>query len=289
MSFPIGQLTQYVTRATREALEAGTLLSLETQSEVIEDQRVPFLVRILSSRLRKEEAAVFQDRAGGRPVNPFLPYDRSLFVADLSETHVCLLNKYNVVADHLLMVTRDFEPQENALSQQDFYSAALCLREFDGLAFYNAGVIAGASQPHKHLQFVRLDLDPAFARPPIEAILPEKVTGSPATSTELPFAHGFHRFEYIDWKNPSDTAEELLEAYLRLLSLFRGPRGSYNLLLTREWMLVVPRRRESFESISVNSLGYAGSLLVKNEHELNCIRRTGPMQVLRYCGQPPVT
>jgi hypothetical protein len=44
--------------------------------------------------------------------------------------------------------------------------------------------------------------------------------------------------------------------------------GAYNLLFTREWMLIVPRKQEEFEKISVNSLGFAGALLVKNQQQM---------------------
>lgn len=54
-----------------------------------------------------------------KPANPFLPYDENLWVAHLSATHTLLLNKFNVVAHHTLVVTREYEPQEAPLSPQD--------------------------------------------------------------------------------------------------------------------------------------------------------------------------
>ena len=65
------------------------------------------------------------DRRGGSapdgrpPANPFLPYDEALWVAHLSASHALLLNKFNVVAHHLLVVTRAFEPQAAPLSAGD--------------------------------------------------------------------------------------------------------------------------------------------------------------------------
>jgi sulfate adenylyltransferase (ADP) / ATP adenylyltransferase len=41
-------------------------------------------------------------------------------VAHLSPTHVCLLNKFNVVAHHVLVVTREFEQQTSPLNAADF-------------------------------------------------------------------------------------------------------------------------------------------------------------------------
>ena len=51
-------------------------------------------------------------------------------------------------------------------------------------------------------------------------------------------------------------------------------------------MLVVPRSRERFESISVNALGFAGSLFLRSQEELDRVRATGPMQVLRAVAMP---
>jgi len=58
--------------------------------------------------------------ADGLPArNPFLPYEEALWVAHLSTSHTLLLNKFNVVRHHLLVVTRAFEPQSAPLSAGD--------------------------------------------------------------------------------------------------------------------------------------------------------------------------
>ena len=46
-------------------------------------------------------------------------------------------------------------------------------------------------------------------------------------------------------------------------------------------MLVVPRPREHAGSISINALGFVGSFFVKSDAELELLRATGPMEVLR--------
>ncbi|UCF37832.1 MAG: hypothetical protein JSU96_02905, partial [Acidobacteriota bacterium] len=187
-----GTLKALVQRSVETALASGALVTLETHSELIEDGGVPFVVRILSSRLRKEQSAVFQALPEAQRVNPFLPYDPDLYVADLSPTHVCLLNKYNVVERHLLMVTREFEAQDVELTLEDFYTIALCLREYDGLAFYNSDKTAGASQPHKHLQFVPLEDDPLFRELPVERLFQDAATS--LGSISVPFRHAVRCF-----------------------------------------------------------------------------------------------
>lgn len=51
--------------------------------------------------------------------NPFLPYEEDLWVSHLSDTHTLLLNKFNVVPHHLLVVTRQFESQQDPLNAAD--------------------------------------------------------------------------------------------------------------------------------------------------------------------------
>jgi len=58
----------------------------------------------------------------------------------------------------------------------------------------------------------------------------------------------------------------------------------YNLLVTPDWMLVVPRRLEHAGPISVNALGYAGSLFARDAVELELIRRKGPLRILAEVG-----
>jgi len=43
-----------------------------------------------------------------------------------------------------------------------------------------------------------------------------------------------------------------------------GKRSAYNLLVMREWMVLVPRCRECFEGGSVNALGFAGCFFVRD-------------------------
>lgn len=58
-------------------------------------------------------------RKDGEFHNPFLPYEENLWVQHLSDTHTLLLNKFNLVDHHLLVVTRKFEHQEEPLNIQD--------------------------------------------------------------------------------------------------------------------------------------------------------------------------
>jgi len=281
-----GALTRALRDRTRRALACGALEPIRTDQEEIDDAGVRFQVRILADRDRKREARSAQP-AHGAGSNPFLPYDAALFVADVSPTHLCLLNKYPALADHLLLVTRSFEEQTALLTPRDFDALWACTEEIDGFAFYNAGSLAGASQRHRHLQLVPALVPAASGYAPIDALLRDARFDERIGQVEgLPFLHAFARLRACAAQPPGVAAEILHALYLEMLRAFGCERGDppYNLLLTREWMLLVPRSREAWESISVNALGFAGALLVRDRAQLARLRELGPMQLLRRVG-----
>ena len=65
---------------------------------------------------------------GAKPANPFLPYNEDLWVDHLSDTHTLLLNKFNVVAHHLLVVTRSYESQLDRLNASDLQATCQVLK-----------------------------------------------------------------------------------------------------------------------------------------------------------------
>jgi ATP adenylyltransferase len=168
-----GTLWPAILQQTEHALRCGALRPIETTETLIDEGGVRFLVRQVSSLARKEQTRQeHKVKAGeGSAFNPFLPYEQDLFVADISDTHVALLNKFNVIDHHLLIVTRCFELQEALLDLADFAALTACMAEFDGIGFYNGGVQAGASQRHKHLQIVPLPLGASGPALPIESVL----------------------------------------------------------------------------------------------------------------------
>ncbi|MEO3706175.1 ATP adenylyltransferase family protein [Trichormus azollae] len=277
-----GTLWTKIKQTTEHALKCGALKSIPTEFELVEQDGVKFLVRILSKLNYKEAAKEKQDKqtaVTGKEFNPFLPYEKDLFVADISDTHACILNKFNVVDYHLLIITRAFEEQESLLTLEDFTGMSACLAAFNGLVFYNGGKLAGASQRHKHLQIVPI----SATEIPITPLLKEaKFKGSTAIIPGLPFLHAFTT---LNW---DESAEVRLAKYYTLLEMVgieatdnNKQSGAYNLLATREWMLIVPRYQEEFESISVNSLGFAGALLVRNSKQMELVKDMGPMNILR--------
>jgi len=286
--FEPGSLAALAAERVREARRNGALQSIATELHCIDDGGIRFLVRVLASLKQKQREAQAQADSNARGqdrANPFLPHDPRLFVADLTPTHFCLLNKFNVVDSHLLLVTRAFEDQGRLLTPADLDAMAVVLAEIDGLGFFNGGTAAGASQPHKHLQLVPLPLageghGPALPIEPLLApVLAAADLGEPATVPGLPFRHALLALGGLA------AADAAVRADAR-------PAMPYNLLLTRRWMLIVPRSREQVGGIGVNALGYAGSLFVHDEAQMATVARTGPLRLITeaaVAGAPTAT
>ena len=62
----------------------------------------------------------------------------------------------------------------------------------------------------------------------------------------------------------------------------------YNLLAMSAGLLLVPRSREFVDGISVNALGFAGSLFVRDTAQMRIVERLGPMHLLRQAAAPSI-
>jgi ATP adenylyltransferase len=277
-----GALWDAIIHQTRLAIQAGALQGIATEQVRIRDGGVPFLVRAVSSLRHKPRntTTVAKAQQIDTEFDPFLPPEPPLTLGEISPSHLAVLNKFNVLDHHLLLVTRDFEDQESWLTLADMAALRFALSAGDGLAFYNGGQAAGASQRHKHLQWIPLPLIEGEPLP-IEKILHQG----------LPFSHALVSLEGLEWRDETHAPEQLLSHYAALLGEIgigaenRGGRlvqsAPYNLLITRRWMLAVPRVRECLDSISLNSLGFAGSLFVRDEREMGILQEIGPMRLLQ--------
>lgn len=289
--FRPGTLWRQLLTVTQQALQSGALQPIPTDFQYIEDGGIRFLVRLVRHLARKPRPPNAEAPQDAPRRNPFLPYDPELYVADASPEHVCLLNKFNVVEHHLLIVTRTFVEQETLLTRQDFEVLFRCLAEYEALGFYNSGIVAGASQPHKHLQLVPLPLDPGGPALPISPVIDSaEVTADVQRLDALPFPHAIAGLECGAGAASETAAAQAHDRYQSLLSAIgvEVPAAHdrvakpYNLLVTRRWMLAVPRAAECFQSMSCNSLTFAGALLVRDEAELAVLQRHGPLAVLRH-------
>jgi ATP adenylyltransferase len=100
---------------------------------------------------------------------------------------------------------------------------------------------------------------------------------------QLAFAHA------AAWLD-DDAAANLHATYLQLMNAIgvqpfdvagvAHQSAPYNLLVTRRWMLAVPRSVSHVEGVPVNALGFAGSLFVRDDAQRNVVETLGPMKLL---------
>ena len=232
-------------------------------------------------RLLQRRPGAFVERRNR--TNPFLPPDQRLVLGTWGPSHTLLLNKYPIRPGHLLLVTRAEQPQSGWLAPEDWQAAAALLERQDGLLFFNSGPVAGASQPHRHLQLLpRLPGRPCF---PWEAWInqPDAVYPWRLRKTSLLKQDG----------DLATTMERLYRQQLASLGLgsvkeHRQPQGAYNLLITSDWFVTVPRRREEHQGVNVNALGFAGMVLVTDRTRPAWLAAGGDvLSTLRAVGDVP--
>ncbi|WP_027857585.1 ATP adenylyltransferase family protein [Marinobacterium jannaschii] len=274
---------------TEKALYCGALQPIATYSEDYVEQGVNFRLRVLDNLRRKSEAGRRLKKAADHSRNPFLPYEPELYLGELGDHHRLLLNKFNVLPHHLLLVTREFESQNDLLNLGDFSALARLMLQVEGLAFFNGGSLAGASQPHKHLQMIP-DLPLPFGD-----FLDQLEGTQPQRLSALAFRHAAVGLpETLFSESPFEAIARQLEACYQHLVRQLGIRhrngkalDSYNLLLSRRWMLLVPRIQESVAGISFNALAFSGSILVRRAEELTTLKEYGLMRALSdITGEP---
>jgi sulfate adenylyltransferase (ADP) / ATP adenylyltransferase len=258
-----------------EALASGAMHSFECELEFVQDAGVEFVMRV-ATRFPPGETAAGRDKSAPKLAgNPFENPEPALIVRDLTPTHRALLNKYSVLREHLLVVTRQFEDQRTPLTARDFEALAVVMADAEVLAFYNGGAEAGASQGHRHLQVVTLPLSPRHSIPMDTLLARDR--------DRLPFRHSFARLPAGEVARP----ERMLATYRELhRQAGLDERQPYNLLVTHEWMLVVPRSRDKHEGISINSLAFAGSFFVRDAKHAAIIADAHPMSVLQGVAVP---
>ncbi|GBG00602.1 phosphorylase [Raphidocelis subcapitata] len=296
---PPEQLWQSIESVYERAQQTGAAFKTETRTELLRDPTPPgieFVLRVAAALKAKPKGPPPQQQ-GQQPaaakaawVNPFLPYEEALWVAHLSPTHTLLLNKFNVVAKHVLVVTRGFESQTDPLNANDLEATVQVLRAFPAgaVAFYNCGEHSGRSQPHKHLQIVPLPFDDRQPpEPAIQAVVDAACRGAaPLEVVELralPFRAYAAR---LDGGSTSQQLEALASRLLAACQHGLAAPVSYNALLWRGAMVMVPRSQECAGPCAINSLGFAGTMLLRSEEDLAYTTVTGPLKMLATVGVP---
>ena len=269
------RLWQQALQVSEAALATGALVPLDTHLEQLQGLE-PFVLRRLLSRsprhLRPE---------GPRP-NPFLPWDVPLEVERLGQ-HVILLNKFPVQPAHLLVITAAWAPQRGWLTPADWQAVARVAADTGGLWFFNSSAVAGASQPHRHLQLLPRRREDISC--PLAPLLEQQLQGAAP-----PWPWAYHLSRRRDPLGGNDLPE-LYREHCRALGLGEvgresQPQAAYNLLFDDHWFLSVRRRQEHCAGLSINALGFAGYLLSTSEAQEAWLMQHGPWRLLEAVADP---
>ncbi|KAH3744766.1 5',5'''-P-1,P-4-tetraphosphate phosphorylase [Pelomyxa schiedti] len=245
-------------------------------------------------------------------IDPFMVPQPELLIGKVPRgTHNIVLNKFPITSGHVVLPTVEYRAQHEPLDESDFAALWSCL-PIDGdnsgtscglLGFYNCGTLSGASQGHKHMQIIRGDTR-MFIYQAASSVLSALPSISTALATIkipcLPFPHALVDLrKYVSFEADPAIATCLKAVYdtalgelgIRLPGQTENTSEndiSHNMLLTRQWMFVVPRKFESYLNIiPTNSLGFGGSFFVRNEEALRLLNEVGPINVLKYLAQGP--
>ncbi len=279
---------QQVDARAQGALASGDLQPLVTEQTELVDGGLRFLARSVSTLAGKSSLIPGGPRDPN--FNPFLSPDPALTVGPLGDAHTAILNKFPVSARHLVIATKVFREQLEPLDRSDFAALARVLVAAGGLGFHNGGTAAGASQRHKHLQWIPHAEGNASMDLWLHGLPANAAPLTTATHPQLAVRHCFVRVDDGPGRQPEQLADALCAAYaLALAQLGLAPDGAgllppSNLLIGGGWLLLVPRSREHFEAVSVNALAFGGTFYAQEAEKLAALRTAGPLAALAAVG-----
>ncbi|KAF4342814.1 atp adenylyltransferase [Fusarium beomiforme] len=211
-------------------------------------------------------------------------------MCDVGSTHFLVTNKFCFASPHLMLLTSDgYKRQYEALNKDDLTAAWNLLTTMgeDHVVFFNCGRDGGCSRLHKHMQLI----------PKPKETFAGFLDSSAEKGPNVPFQWFCHRF------GPAKpSVEDLVEIYNGLLrkatEVGKGrsehadssPPGAavpHNFLLTRKWMIVLPRRRAAVnKEAGANAIGMMGVIAVATQDEIDNWIRIGPFVGLAELGVP---
>ena len=215
----------------------------------------------------------------GPRINPFKPWDKILEIDSIGNSHQLILNKYPVQLGHVLLITNEWKEQNGWLDIKDWEAIKEVNKDTSGLWFFNSGPLAGASQPHRHIQLLRRD--PSELSCPREKWI--------LALNNLNYKNEKFSKNIILKKFSKSLNEENIHEIYKDLSYNLGlgdprndkkPKYPYNLIFTDRWMIIIKRKTDNLFGISINALGFAGYILVTENSDIKYLRELGPEKLL---------
>jgi len=260
---------------TKSSITKNSLFPLNTidiTSQIYEGN--DFIIRKLDiSKLKKNKEI-------GPRVNPFRPWDKTLEIDSIGKYHHIILNKYPVQLGHILLITNDWKCQSGWLETDDFKAIKKVNNDTTGLWFFNSGPLAGASQPHRHIQLLRRNFNELNC--PREKWFMEYTNNK---NLNKKFSNNIVIKKFSSCLNNQNIYEDYLNLSNKLdlgsPKKDKQPKKPYNMLLTNKWMVLIKRKIDNLKGVSINALGFAGYLLITEKSNIKYIKEEGPEELLK--------
>ncbi|KAK6383538.1 bifunctional AP-4-A phosphorylase/ADP sulfurylase [Exophiala oligosperma] len=304
------RLQTLVSRKFQQAYHNKALLFSDTALHVLRINQGPSL-RYCPALANKPKGNEKTEHRGPR-FDPFADPSSDLLVTSIPSrdpSHILVLNKFPVIHNHFIIATKDNKPQTGLLEPADLSMTYECLRAWQNhqdhsdsqrlFAFFNSGEHSGASQVHRHLQFLSMEDMSGSDSQDWKLLIDRMIV--PA-HPQLPLFHD-PSCPFLHFSTPIEgqpSAETLFSKYHLLLkaALSAGSQPheqlnehinverdgettfSYNLAITTDRMAICPRSHEAVavpglgqeSSVALNGTILAGTLMVKHEQEWNTLR-----------------
>ena len=260
-------------KQSKISIAKGSLKPLETIDITLDFyKKSDFLIRELNM------PNDFLNKIGPK-INPFKPWDKLLEISKIGKYHHLILNKFPVQLGHILLITNEWKPQNGWLDRFDWNAIIDVNSDTSGLWFFNSGPLAGASQPHRHIQLLR--------RNNHEKVCPRddwfiNYKKSKRNNNSL------CKNIIVEQINLENNSQNIYDLYLKICSEIglgepyknEKPLYPYNLLLSNNWMTIIRRSNDHVHGFSINGLGFAGYILVTEKSDKEYLRKNGPEKLL---------
>jgi ATP adenylyltransferase/5',5'''-P-1,P-4-tetraphosphate phosphorylase II len=209
-------------------------------------------------------------------------------VCEINNSHVLAFNKFAVYRPHLLLLTKDgYKRQTSDLVVEDFQALwkVLSLKggdeEEEGkwMGIYNCGKEGGCSRAHKHMQVFPLPEDTR------NTMLPS--SDPAATSVRPPVRHySVQLDEGTSHEGVFQIYRAMVKTERRVSQLQEEDHLPHNVLLTKSWIVFLPRRTGDVDGLGLNAASMLGLVAVKDEAEHERWLEMGVEKVLKEAGMP---
>ncbi|KAJ5936667.1 hypothetical protein N7466_003117 [Penicillium verhagenii] len=171
-------LSALVARRFVAAKEGNHLVFSHTHLSIVTAAGIPYQVRYCPALAKKPTNLKPEPPKGPKP-DPFENPSPELLLAQFpaeKPSHALVLNKFPVIPNHFILTTTEWREQTDLLEKVDLEATYECLRSWGTdntnittkpngtgtdkprlFAFFNSGEDSGASQPHRHLQFLPVE------------------------------------------------------------------------------------------------------------------------------------